>query len=104
MFPISLRTDEHDRTLPPLRELAQLAFQTGGRAVAVRDLAVLDAVYAGIAAELRHMYRLAYVPGTQIRDGRWRSVAVRVSNRDVRVRTRPGYYAPRPSPSGEAFP
>ena len=103
-YGISLRTDEHDRTLPPLQELGQLAFQTGGRAVAVRDLAVLDAVYADIAAELRHMYRLAYVPSTQTRDGRWRSVAVRVANRDVRVRTRRGYYVPRPSPSGEAFP
>jgi hypothetical protein len=96
-YGISLRTDEHDRALPLLRELGQLALATGGRALAVRDLAALDAVYADIAAELRHMYRPAYVPSAQMRVGRWRSVVVHVINHDVRIRTRPGYFAPRRS-------
>jgi VWFA-related protein len=94
IYGISLRTDEQDQALPPLREFAQLARNSGGRAIAVRDLTTLDDVYAGIAAELRHMYRLAYVPATPTHDGRWRSVAVRVLEREARVRTRAGYYAP----------
>jgi hypothetical protein len=63
----------------------------------VRDLTTLDAVYADIAAELRHMDRLAYVPAASKDDGRWRSVSVRVPGHDARARTRAGYYATRSS-------
>ena len=94
MYGVSLRTDERDRALPPLREFAQLARDSGGRATAVRDVTILDAVYADIAAELRRMYRLAYVPAAP-GDGRWRPVTVRVLNPDARVRTRTGYYSSR---------
>lgn len=93
VYGVSLRTDEHDRSLPPLREFAKLARDSGGRAIAISDLATLDAVYADIAAELRHMYRLAYVPPASVNDRRWHAVAVRVLGRDARVRTRAGYYA-----------
>lgn len=95
VYGVSLRTDERDRRLPPLREFAQLAHDSGGRATAVRDVTMLDAVYADIAAELRHMYRLAYVPAAP-GDGRWRPVTVRVLNPDARIRTRTGYYSSRP--------
>lgn len=93
VYSVSIRTDEHDRSLPPLREFARLARDSGGRAIAISDLATLDAVYADIAAELRHMYRLAYVPAAATHDRRWHAVAVRVTGRDARVRTRAGYYA-----------
>ena len=101
VYSISIRTDERDRPLPPLHEFAQLANDSGGRVVAVRDLTTLDAVYADIATELRHMYRLAFVPGASKDDGRWRSVSVRVLSHDARARTRAGYYATRLSaPNG----
>jgi Ca-activated chloride channel family protein len=101
VYSISIRADERDRPLPPLHEFGQLAWDSGGRAVAVRDLATLDAVYADIAAELRQMYRLAYVPVVPPRDGGWHAVMVRVPTRDARVRTRAGYYAPStPTPGG----
>jgi Ca-activated chloride channel homolog len=90
---ISLRTDSHDRWLAPARELAQLAFDTGGQAVAVRRLADLASIYEGIAAELRHQYRLGYVSSSTIDDGRWRRISVRTANKDLVVRTRAGYYA-----------
>lgn len=96
VYGISLRTDERDRWLAPLRELAQLGYDTGGRAVAVRDLDSLAPVYEEIGAELRHLYRIGYVPSPVVRDGRWRSLSVRVARADARVRTRAGYYAPRP--------
>lgn len=95
VYSISIRMDGHDRALPPLHEFAQLANDSGGRVVAVRDLTTLDAVYAEIAAELRHMYRLAYVPLASKSDGKWRSVSVRVVGHDARARTRAGYYATR---------
>lgn len=94
VYGVSLRTDERDRALPPLWAFSQLAHDSGGRATAVRDVTMLDAVYADIAAELRHMYRLAYVPAAPA-DGRWRPITVRVLNPDARVRTRTGYYSSR---------
>jgi VWFA-related protein len=94
VYSISIRMDERDRPLPPLHEFSQLAWDSGGRAVAVRDLTTLDAVYADIAAEFRQMYRLAYVPAVPLRDGGWHAVTVRVPDGDARVRTRAGYYAP----------
>ena len=94
VYTISLRTDEHDRLVAPPWQVAQLAHDTGGRAVAVRDLATLTQIYQDIGAELFHLYRLAYVPSTPVRDGSWRSVSVRVPTRDLVVRTRSGYYAP----------
>ena len=101
IYSISIRMDERDRSMPPLHEFAQLANDSGGRVVTVHDLTMLDAVYADIAAELRHMYRLAYLP-TSKNDGRWRPVSVRVPGRDVRARTRSGYYAAKASvPRGE---
>jgi VWFA-related protein len=100
VYSISIRTDERDRPLPPLHEFSQLSWDSGGRAVAVRDLTTLDAVYADIAAELRQMYRLAYVPVVPLGDGGWHGVTVRVPTRDARVRTRAGYYAPSTSRPG----
>ena len=95
VYTISLRTDEHDRVVAPLWQMARLAYDTGGRAVAVRDLAGLTQIYQDIGVELLHLYRLAYVPSTPVRDGSWRSVSVRVPRKDLVIRTRSGYYASR---------
>jgi VWFA-related protein len=94
VYTISLRTDEHDR-VAPVWQMARLAYDTGGQAVAVRDLAGLTQIYEDIGVELLHLYRLAYVPSTPVRDGSWRSVSVRVPTKDLVIRTRSGYYAPR---------
>jgi Ca-activated chloride channel family protein len=96
IYTISLRTDKHDRVMPPPWQLAQLASDTGGRAVAVGDLSNLSQTYREIGAELLDLYRLAYVPSELVRDGSWRSVSIRVPGKDLVIRTRSGYYAPRP--------
>jgi Ca-activated chloride channel homolog len=96
VYTISLRTDERDRVVAPLWPMARLAHDTGGRAVAVRDLEDLTQIYQDIGVELLHLYRLAYVPLAPVRDRRWRSVSVRVPAKDLLIRTRSGYYAPRP--------
>lgn len=93
-YTISLRTDDRDRIVAPRWQMAQLANDTGGRAVAVRDLASLSQIYQEIGAELFHLYRLGYVPPAAERKGGWRSVSVRVPTRDLVIRTRSGYYAP----------
>lgn len=97
IYGVSLRADEKGRALAAPRELFQLANDTGGRAIAVEAPGQLAAVYEEIGAELRHLYRLGFVPGDTATDGSWRRISVRVlDNADARVRTRAGYYAPRP--------
>jgi len=100
LYSISIRVDSRGKSLPPLHDFAQLANDSGGRVVSLDDWTALDQVYADIAAELRHMYRLAYVPRSTLNDGRWRTLAVRVSDSEARVRTRAGYFARRPVPHG----
>lgn len=95
VYGLTVRTDERGRSLGPLREIAQLAFDSGGQAVAVENLDSLVPTYQEIGTDLRHLYRFAYVPSPIARDGRWHSVSVRVPGTDARVRTRSGYYAPR---------
>jgi Ca-activated chloride channel family protein len=94
VYTISLLTDERDRTLAPRWQMAQLAYDTGGRAVAVRDLSGLDRIYQDIGVELLHLYRLGYVPAPPAQDGSWRSISVRVPAKDLVIQTRSGYYAP----------
>jgi hypothetical protein len=47
------------------------------------------------AEDLRHQYAVGYKSSDPARDGSWRALAVDVPGRDVTVRTRAGYYAPR---------
>ncbi len=52
-----------------------------------------------IALELRRQYGLGYAPTNQRRDGKWRTIKVRVrplgQRSNVTVRAREGYYAAR---------
>jgi VWFA-related protein len=95
VYGISLRTDSRSRPVAPGHELLQLSHDTGGRAVAVTNPATLTALYEEIAAELRHLYRLGYVPANPTPDGAWRTISVRVSSPELVARSRSGYYAAR---------
>ena len=95
VYTISLRTGDDDRVAAPRWEMALLAYDTGGRAFGVRDVAELPRIYQEIGVELVHLYRIGYVPSPLARDGAWRTISVRVPTADLVVRTRSGYYAPR---------
>lgn len=98
IYTVSLRSDVNGRALPTPRELFQLANDTGGRAIAIEDPEKLAPVYEEIGAELRHLYRLAFLPTGTANHGSWRRLSVRVPGQAAaHVRTRAGYYAPRPS-------
>jgi VWFA-related protein len=93
VYAISFRTDKRNRWLAPPRELAQLAFDSGGKAVAVGTAADLARVYREVGAEIRSLYQIGFVPIDSSDDGQWRSISVRVPGRDVHVRARSGYYS-----------
>jgi VWFA-related protein len=98
VYAISFRSDDDDRWLAPPRELAQLAFDSGGRAVAVGTADGLARVYQELGAEIRSLYRIGFMPMEATDDGQWRAISVRVPGRDVHVRARSGYYSPRRAP------
>jgi Ca-activated chloride channel family protein len=76
------------------RVLRDLAMQSGGRAFFTQSSAELAAIYNDIRQELSSQYVIGYESRNQKRDGRWRTVSIRVARPGVQVRTRPGYFAP----------
>ena len=75
--------------------LKGFADKTGGRFVATGGGQVLRDAFAGIADELGHQYTIAYRPSNTARDGKWRTLEVKVSREDLTVRSRKGYRAPK---------
>lgn len=73
--------------------LKNFAEKSGGRFVATPGGPALREAFAGIAEELGHQYTIAYRPPDQTRDGRWRTLEVKVSREGLNVRTRKGYRA-----------
>ncbi len=94
IYAISLASDDRQHWLPPSHELVKLARETGGRVMSVKSGADLTSIYQEIAAEMRHVYRLGFVPGPGASDGTWHTLSVRVPGRDLHVRARAGYFAP----------
>lgn len=86
----------------PEQLLRDIAAATGGQAFFPGSLKDLDREYARVLAEIRAQYSLGYTPTNAELDGTWRSVQVRLTGagaKTLRVRTRPGYFAPlRPGP------
>ena len=78
--------------------LRNLAEPTGGRHFVVESLAELPDVAAKIGIELRSQYVVGYSPGNQVRDGKYRTIQVRlVPQRGMPAMHafwRTGYFAP----------
>lgn len=80
--------------------LKKLSKETGGASFFPDSIGELNRDFEQIQDELHSQYRLAYVSKNPTRDGEWRSIEVRVKDRDdLVVRTRQGYYAYPVQPS-----
>ncbi len=76
--------------------LKYLASETGGLAFFPFKVEDLGQSFENIANELRHQYNVFYRPEPLRTDGQYQTVEVRVKARkDLVVRARKGYYAPR---------
>jgi Ca-activated chloride channel family protein len=80
------------------RFLRKLANDTGGRAFFPTREIELRPIHELVASEVTLRYILTYVPKNQKVDGTWRTIAVSVADPALRVRARPGYFAPKPPP------
>ena len=71
--------------------MKSLAQETGARSYFANDVTELSAIYSSIADELASQYALGYTSKNPKMDGAYRRVIVRVTEPNVRTRTRNGY-------------
>lgn len=79
-------------------ELKALATATGGRSFFPARPEELPQVYDLLAADAQTRYLVTYTPANQKRDGTWRTISLRTVAKDLVVKARPGYFAPKPPP------
>ncbi len=76
--------------------LKKFAEETGGSFFSPRaKFSEIQEAFKAIGQDLQGQYSLAYRSTNQKKDGGFRSIDLRCKSRDVRVRTRRGYYAPK---------
>jgi VWFA-related protein len=73
-------------------QVNDLAEQTGGRLIAVKDADKLANALNEIVTELRNQYLLGYTPESDTREGGFRTIEI-TSKEGYKVRVRKGYYA-----------
>jgi len=83
----------------PDKVLDEFAGETGGRAFYPYSVDDLGQSFQDIGEELRNQYALAYFPPTGGAAGQFHKIRVEVGRKGLIVRTRKGYYAPRPTAS-----
>ncbi|HEY7819824.1 MAG TPA: VWA domain-containing protein [Vicinamibacteria bacterium] len=101
IYAISLRANEEDLKKDKYRnakyELDMLARETGGVSYAPLKIHDLAGVYEQIEFELKTQYSLGYVSTNPASDGAWRRLQVISKASGTEIRTRAGYFAPRPA-------
>ena len=84
------------RALSAERRMQEITAQTGGEVYSPIDERELDQAFNQISAELTQQYILSYYPETTDKTGQFRTISLKVKNREnLTVRTRKGYYVVR---------
>jgi VWFA-related protein len=73
--------------------LKHMAEETGGRLFQVDRKNSLDSIFDQIQQEMRSQYAIGYTPTNSRKDGSFRKIDLRTSNKDLKVQVRKGYYA-----------
>jgi VWFA-related protein len=73
--------------------LKRMAEETGGRVFEVKRNYPLEKIFAEIQEEMRSQYAIAYAPINSEKDGSFRKIEFKMSNKDFKVQARKGYYA-----------
>ncbi len=86
----SVRGRTQDRAV-----LKNFAEKTGGRFISTPNGLEMREALKRIVQELGGQYTLTYQSKNQARDGKWRSIELRVTRPNLIIRTRKGYHAPK---------
>lgn len=92
MMPENARAEQRAQASGALRNFAS---KSGGRYIQTPGGQALREAFASIIEELGNQYTLAYRPSNRARDGRWRSIEVKLSGPQMKARAREGYKAPK---------
>ena len=74
-------------------ELRRMSSDTGGQVFHVDRRHTLDDAFREIQEEMRSQYAIGYTPINSRKDGTFRKLDLRTSNKDNKVQARKGYYA-----------
>ena len=74
--------------------LKDFARETGGRPFFPFKLEELDDAFRQINQELRSQYSIGYISTNSMRDGSYRKIDIKVSEKGLKLSHRKGYYAP----------
>jgi Ca-activated chloride channel family protein len=91
----AISTDDSGLILRGDKVLQDLADATGGRAFFPFKMKDVKNSFSAIETELRSQYVVSYHPADFDADGRYRSIEITALKKDLQVRARKGYYAPR---------
>ncbi len=91
----AISTDDSGLILRGDKVLEDLANATGGRAFFPYKMKDITRSFAAIEEELRSQYDVSYKPSDFDADGRYHSIEITSLKKDLQVRARRGYYAPR---------
>jgi len=91
----AISTDDSGLILRGDRVLDKIASATGGRAFFPFKMKDITHSFAAIEDELRSQYVVSYRPADFDADGRYRSIQISALKKDLQVRARKGYFAPR---------
>jgi Ca-activated chloride channel homolog len=91
----AISTDDSGLILRGDKVLEDLASATGGRAFFPFKMKDITRSFAAIEDELRSQYAVSYKPSDFDADGRYRSIEITALKKDLQVRARRGYFAPR---------
>ena len=91
----AISTDDSGLILRGDKVLENVASATGGRAFFPYKMKDITRSFAAIEDELRSQYDVSYKPSDFDADGRYRSIQITALKKDLQVRARRGYYAPR---------
>jgi VWFA-related protein len=91
----AISTDDSGLILRGDKSLQQLADATGGKAFFPFKMKDVTKAFASIEDELRSQYVVSYRPADFDADGRFRAIEITSLKKDLQVRARRGYFAPR---------
>ncbi|MBL8207371.1 MAG: VWA domain-containing protein [Blastocatellia bacterium] len=90
-----------DRDLRGIEFLQELADRSGARYLRSESVIGTALALQLVANELRNQYTLTYDPTNKAEDGKFRQIDVNIKRRDLLVRARQGYIAPKATEESE---
>jgi len=91
----AISTDDSGLVLRGDKVLQRIADATGGRAFFPFKMKDIKNSFSAIQDELRSQYIISYHPADFEANGRFRPIEITALKKDLQVRSRKGYYAPR---------